>query len=563
MRFFPKSNHRAFHLLNATQFLGALNDNVFKLLVVYLLINVKGPAQANTILSIAGAIFVLPFLLFSSAGGVLADRLSKRSIIVMTKVLEVVIMSFSLLAVYLQSEFANYFLLFMMGFQSAVFGPSKYGIIPELVEEKYVSKANGSLTALTYLAIIFGTFLASFVTDISDKNFELVSFLCVIIAIIGLLTSLGISKTAKGKSSKKINPFFLYEIYQTLSLSWKRPYLFPAILGTAFFLFIGSYVQLNIIPYAMQSLHMGEVGGGYLFLFTAVGIAIGAWIAGRLSKERIELGLACLSGFMIVAVFIFLTIFSSSIVAVIILLTLLGVFGGIYLIPLESFIQVASPEKRRGQIIAASNFLSFGGVLLAAFCLYLFNEEFGFTAAGSFAIIGLLTLIFNVTTTGRLSDHFLPYFSQKVMRYFYPIRTATEIPSPGSLLILQSNSWKHVLMLYSICPLMKVLLVGKILRNFPWCNWLISSFRMISPYNSYRATLENLFLEAKDERIKDGYVLLFIGPQYQKEEIVKAHSKIHGILSFSPHFVQVKWEKIPFSMARPFKRATLTFSFSK
>ncbi len=156
MNQFPRYDSRSFRLLNATQFLGALNDNVFKLLVIYLLINVKGPAAANTILSLAGAIFVIPFLLFSSSSGILADRLSKRTIIVYTKILELLIMLFGLAAVIYESEIGAYTALFFMAAQSALFGPSKYGIIPELVESKMVSKANGSLTSFTYLAIILG-----------------------------------------------------------------------------------------------------------------------------------------------------------------------------------------------------------------------------------------------------------------------------------------------------------------------------------------------------------------------------------------------------------------------
>ena len=163
MRWLFRSDFRSFYFLNATQFLGALNDNVFKLLVIYLLIHVKGPAYANSILSIAGAVFVIPFLLFSSGAGVLADRISKRTIIVYTKVLELVIMLFGLVAVIFESELGAYTALFFMASQSALFGPSKYGIIPELVEPKMVSKANGTLTSLTYLAIILGTFAASFI----------------------------------------------------------------------------------------------------------------------------------------------------------------------------------------------------------------------------------------------------------------------------------------------------------------------------------------------------------------------------------------------------------------
>src|SRR3989344_8166011 len=105
MRWLFRTDHRSFYCLNVTQFLGALNDNIFKLLVIYLLIHVKGPASANTILSLAGAIFVIPFLLFSSGSGVLADKISKRTIIVFTKVLELAIMLFGLFAVSFKWEF--------------------------------------------------------------------------------------------------------------------------------------------------------------------------------------------------------------------------------------------------------------------------------------------------------------------------------------------------------------------------------------------------------------------------------------------------------------------------
>ncbi|MBM3184475.1 MAG: MFS transporter, partial [Chlamydiae bacterium] len=208
MRWFLHNDFRSFYFLNATQFLGALNDNVFKLLVIFFLINVKGQAEAPTILSLAGAIFVIPFLLFSSGSGVLADKWSKRTIIVATKILEVVVMLFGVLSIALKSEFGAYTTLFFMGTQSAIFGPSKYGIIPELVESKKVSKANGSITSFTYLAIILGTFLASFLTDITHKNFVFTSFFCVLIAVIGLFASLGIAKTEPQRSPKKINPFF-------------------------------------------------------------------------------------------------------------------------------------------------------------------------------------------------------------------------------------------------------------------------------------------------------------------------------------------------------------------
>ena len=210
MHWLFRSDFRSFYFLNATQFLGALNDNIFKLLVIYFLINLEGPAAANSILSLAGAIFVIPFLLFSSGAGVLADKSSKRSIIVFTKILELAIMIFGLITVSVGWAFGTYAALFLMATQSAIFGPSKYGIIPELVEPKKVSKANGSLTSMTYLAIILGTFLASFITHVTNKNFVFEAGFCVFIAVIGILTSLGINRTQPQKSTNiLLFPIFL------------------------------------------------------------------------------------------------------------------------------------------------------------------------------------------------------------------------------------------------------------------------------------------------------------------------------------------------------------------
>src|SRR5207237_615852 len=144
-----------------------------------------------------------------------------------------------------------------------------------------------------------GTFLASFLTDISNMNFVFVASFCVFIAFLGLFASLGIHKTTPQNSPKKINPLFLYEIYQTIKFSWHLPYILPVIFGSAYFLFIGAFTQLNIIPFAMQSLHLSEIGGGYLFLATAVGIAVGAVLFAKLSRGHVEPGISCICGLFI------------------------------------------------------------------------------------------------------------------------------------------------------------------------------------------------------------------------------------------------------------------------
>lgn len=531
MHWFFKSDYRSFYFLNATQFLGALNDNLFKLLVVYMLINVQGHAAAAKILSLAGAIFVIPFLLFSSGAGVVADRISKRTIIVFTKILEVMIMLLGLFAVYFQSAWASYIALFCMATQSAIFGPSKYGIIPELVEEKRVSKANGSMTSFTYLAIILGTFLASFLTDISDKNFTFVACCCVVIAVIGLITSLGIVRTAPQRSSKKINPVFFYEIYQTLKFSWQVPHLIPAIFGSSFFLFIGAYTQLNIIPFAIQSLGFSEVGGGYLFLSTAIGIAIGAVCAGQLSKDRVEPGISCICGLFIGIFFLMLFIFSSSKWMVIILLFLLGIFGGAFLIPFDSFIQVNSPDEKRGQVIAASNFFSFVGVLLASLVLYAFSEELGLSSASGFALMGMLSLITTVLLSGRLSDLFLSFFARKILKRFRVVKLESPLPGPGTLIVWQSNTWWDVLLLFSLFPKLRILLPTDPFHAFAWINGWIESICFVPTQaaleETYKANGDSvycLFLHKKDDLHK---ILATYEPFLKREriQVLYAHGK--------------------------------------
>lgn len=503
MRWLLKTNFRSFYFLNVAQFLGALNDNLFKFLVIYLLIAVKGQASANVILSLAGAIFVIPFLLFSSTAGVLADRLSKRNIIVFCKVLEVSIMLFACIAVYMVWEIGLYTALFLLATHSAIFGPSKYGIIPEIVEQKMVSRANGSMSSMTYIAMIIGTFLVSLLTVLTNKNFFLIAIFCTVIALIGLFTSFGIQRTDAGKSTKKINPFFFYEIYQTLKLCWKIPHILPCIFGSSFFLFVAAFTQLNMIPFAMESLGLSEVGGGFLFPGAAIGIAVGSMLSGRVAKDHVEPGITCIAGFFLGSLIILLSLFSTSLVAVVILLVLIGIAGGFYLVPCDAFLQVYSPNEKRGQIIATANFLSFLGVLMAAVYLYIVSHNFGFSAASGFGILGILCLIVNVIMIGRLSTIFFPFFAERILKRFRNAQLLS--PIPNGILVLRSNSWLDAILLFTYIPKLKILAPGKSFPHFPWFNGLFDTIRIL-PQEADKKRLSD---EIRKSQKKDQTVCLF------------------------------------------------------
>jgi len=198
----------SFGWLNATQFLGALNDNIFRLLVVLFLIDPQDPSQSSSVMALALAVFVVPFLLFSALAGKLADSFSKRDIIVSVKVAEAVVMSAGFVAFMLENAVGLYVVLFMMAAQSAFFAPCKYGIVPELVKEQQLSRANGLLVALTYLAIIMGIASPFVLNNILSGSFTMAASICIAIAVVGLIVSLPIRRTPSAGAKRKASVFF-------------------------------------------------------------------------------------------------------------------------------------------------------------------------------------------------------------------------------------------------------------------------------------------------------------------------------------------------------------------
>lgn len=452
---FSKPDRNSIRFLNLSQFLGVLNENIYKLVLVFFLIDLQGISSANTILAATGIIFVIPFILFSSLAGGLADRFSKTSLIMIIKAIEIVVMALILFAFAFHSKGAGYFLLFLLTTQEALFGPSKYGIIPDLVPRNQVTKANGLITSFTYLAIILGTFLASFLSQITNRHYVVIGVVILFFSIIGFVSTFGIQYVPPKGVQKKINFFFLQDIYRTLKLCREKKHLLIVIVCSSFFMFIGSFTQLNIIPFAIQALKLNEISGGYLFLSTALGIALGAYLAGRVSKKTIELGLSCLAGFMIALSFFLIGAFSSHPYLVVICLFLLGISGGCFIVPCDSFIQVTSPEGHRGHVIGATNFLSFCGVLVAAIALYFFNEIIGLSSAQSFLLMGILTLLFSIYLFFRLSEYALSYFSKRILLPFFKLELVNidlVYKASHPLLILQKGSWLKVCLLSSLFP---------------------------------------------------------------------------------------------------------------
>jgi acyl-[acyl-carrier-protein]-phospholipid O-acyltransferase/long-chain-fatty-acid--[acyl-carrier-protein] ligase len=280
-----------FKWLNICQFTGALNDNAFKMTAAIVLVNRLGATSLPTVLAICSVLFVVPFLLFSNFAGTLADRFSKRDILIAGKWLEVGLLILAFPALLSGLNWAIYALLFFLCAQSALFGPAKRGIVPELVDDADLSRANGQLTAATYTAVILGTALPALVIGYLGQPALTVIAICLILSIIGTLASHKLARVPAAGSSKTSSPWIIPDVVRTMknlkSDNWAR----QAVFGLILFDFITAFFQQTLVLFGQSALNLSVEKAPMLFPLAAVGIGIGALLTGRFSKHTIEIGL--------------------------------------------------------------------------------------------------------------------------------------------------------------------------------------------------------------------------------------------------------------------------------
>lgn len=435
-----KKTDNSFKWFNAAQFLGALNDNIFKLLVIFFLIGIQGDRSAAKVTSLASILFVVPFLIFMAYAGKLADRYSKSSIVVWTKFAEIVIMLAGLAAFLLHSQLGLYSVLVLMAAQSAFFGPAKYGILPELVEHQNLSKANGFLEAFTYLAIVIGTAAGPFLSQLAGENFALASVGCVVIAVLGFAASLRIRKTAAVGGDVRSSVFFGKDIWRTLTEISRDKDLLLAVGASAYFLLIGGFIYVNLIPYGMSHLGLSKTESAYLFVITAAGIGAGSIWAGRLSGRDVEFGIVPLGAVGLTISSIGLS-FVPHFYVMIFFVFIMGVSSGLFIVPIQTFIQFRSPVARRGQILAASNFLGWLGVLIAGALIYILNGIFKLSASQMFLVLGLLALVPAIGTIFMLPDFLARFIAVMLTRFCYKIKVvgADNVPVSGAAMLVSNH----------------------------------------------------------------------------------------------------------------------------
>jgi acyl-[acyl-carrier-protein]-phospholipid O-acyltransferase/long-chain-fatty-acid--[acyl-carrier-protein] ligase len=424
-----------------TQFLGAFNDNVYKMIVSVGAVEMAANSQQGSrYLALAGAVFVLPYLLFAGYAGQIADRFSKTRVLQYTKAFEIVIMLAGMAALYAHSVNMLMFVLFLLAFQSNMFSPAKYGILPEMLDDAQISRANGLLEFTTFAAIILGTSGGTFLFARWKDEPLVMGGMLLAIAILGSAASIFIPKVAASGAMGRfhLNPF--REVWSgTKTIAVNRP-LWLTVAGISYFWFIGALFQLTVILLGSETLHLSPTQTGLLVCALAVGIGLGSIAAGWLSGDKIEIGLvpcgAALLGLCAAG-----TGISHGYAQCALWLAASGFAGGLFIVPLNAYLQEAAGPREKGRLIATNSFLNSLGILLASAVLYLLHDLLHWTPQTILIAAGILTLAATVLIACTVPAALTRFIIWSISRLLFRVRVigAENIPNEGGALIVSNH----------------------------------------------------------------------------------------------------------------------------
>lgn len=365
---------RSFWGLNLTQFLGAFNDNLYKQLVLLLCVDRAGPQGNDRFQAMAGAIFAAAFIAFSGLAGWLSDRNSKRTIIILCKTAEIVVMLAGMAAFWMNSIPWLMAVLFLMGAHSAFFGPPKYGILPEMLRADDLPRANGVILMTTFLAIIFGFAAAGWTKEVFGDAVWLACGLCLGVAVLGTGTSLLIRPTPIADPQSRFTWDALAIPKMTRDvLGGDRELLRVLMVLSVFYLDASIVYPFAINAMGKLQMKLGDATTGALAATTGAGIAAGCVIAGMLCRHQVKGWLVRVGAFGLFAGLIVLSLPGRQLGGTLLGfwgtaagLATVGLFAGFFSVPLQVYLQAKAPHEQKGRIIAAMNLLNWIGICLAS-----------------------------------------------------------------------------------------------------------------------------------------------------------------------------------------------------
>lgn len=504
-----------------TQFLGAFNDNVYKnsLMAMITFGLLSSTLDLSLMNNIGAMLFILPFFLFSALAGQLSDKYEKSYLIRRIKLLEIVIMCLGAIAFYFSMTAGLMLLLFLMGTQSAFFGPVKYSIIPQHLDNHELVGGNALVEMGTFLAILIGTLVASILATQSDGVLW-VSAIIISVAILGYLVSRKIPSAPAANPDLKVrfNPFT--ETWRTISYSREQKSVFLAVLAISWFWFLGAAYLTQIYGFAKDYLGGDQSVVMVLLATFSIGIATGSLLCERLSGHKVELGLVPLGsiGLTIFGMDLFLQslpelgtelitagqfLSTPSNLRIVADFLLIGVFGGFYIVPLYAMVQARSAPEKRSQVIAAINIMNALFMVASAIVGIIVLGLLDLTIPQFFLILAVLNALVAIYIYRTIPEFAMRFIIWILTHTMYRVRHIDlhKIPDEGAcVLVCNHVSFVDALLIGGACRRPVRFVTFKPIYNMPVLNFIFRTAKAI-PIDSRKADPEGY--EKAFERIAE------------------------------------------------------------
>lgn len=367
---------RTFIALLIAQFLAAFNDQAIHASAMFFAINKSTLNEAQAI-SLMPILFYAPWAIFCTLAGYLADRFSKQSSLIFWKIAEVFITAIALLGFWLGTQdydsgpWIVLSTVFLMGMHSAFFVPAKYGVMPEILKSHMLSKGNGLLESLSFLAVIMGTVFGGVLSyHFKGQEYWIGIILCSL-AVIGAIASFWIEKIPAANPDRKFPPYLYQPVYANLKEMFRSKPLAIAVIGIAFFTFIVAFSRATIYMHGESQLpRWTEQETSVIVGMVALGIGFGSPLVGYLSGGKIEMGLIPIGLIGMIIGLISEALLLGHLNFLIAFIITTGFFTGFYVVPLFTLLQDRAPKSSKGDVIATSNLINVTGAILASFLFF-------------------------------------------------------------------------------------------------------------------------------------------------------------------------------------------------
>jgi 1-acyl-sn-glycerol-3-phosphate acyltransferase len=510
-----------------TQFFGAFNDNIFKnvlLLFVAFAATDTLPVSSNLFINLAAGLFILPFFLFSATAGALADKYDKDWFIRRVKLAEIGIMLLGAIGFLTHSYLILLLLLFLMGTQSAFFGPVKYALLPQHLNQKELVSGNALVETGTFLAILLGTIGAGVIAS-HEHSVIIAATAVVLFALAGYLASRFIPLTPAAAPESRVRWQPVSHTRHTLSIAKSDRIIQQAILAISWFWFLGACYLTQFPNFTHLHLNGSESAVSFLLALFSVGIALGSLLCARLSNHKIEYGLVPVGSFCITLFGLLMPLsvpeplpqFTSFIAfisypalwPVFISLLLLGASGGLFIVPLYTILQQRAKATERSQVIAANNIYNALFMVGSAVLGIVTLSVIGMSIPGLFMLLAALNLVMAVYLFLQAPVFVTRFLVWLLTHTLYRVthRNLHHLPKEGGGLIVCNHvSYMDALLLSAVCPRLIRFVMEEDYANLPPLRRFLKRAGVIPIAQDNPSSIRRAFSEVQ-QALQEGHLV--------------------------------------------------------